>query len=220
MWDTESYFLVKSQFCGCRGSSFPSYSTTYSSLSGSSGGYGFPPPNSGRGFVLARDLVGWAPTVWLCCSRWVSVLCCSTGCVRVLARLAVAAVDNPPATEDEEPVELEEVDTREALRSALRAASAFSKSRCLSMLLRADHVRVASTSARSRSRSTSSIFLGALSSDAHKLMYVSVGEAWAVVKKDVGGADLDGTITTIRRVSNWGPTERRRWSTDQEDEMQ
>ena len=84
-------------------------------------------------------------------------------------RLAVAVEDNPARAEGAEasvPVELEEVDAREALRSALRSASAFSKSRCLSRLLRADHVRVASTSARSISRSTS-ILLDALSSDAY-----------------------------------------------------
>ena len=163
----EPHFLLKSQFCGCKGSSFPSYSTTYSSLSGSGGGYGFPPPNSGSGFVDARDFVGWAPTVWLCWRRCVSALCCSRGCVLVLARLAVAVEDSPPRTEEEELVEPDPVDTDEALISALRSASAFSKSRCRSRLLRADHVLVASISARSISRSTGSILPGNWSTSAH-----------------------------------------------------
>lgn len=45
-----AYLRDMVQFCGCRGSSGPSYSTTYSSFSGRSGGYGFPPPKFGKGF--------------------------------------------------------------------------------------------------------------------------------------------------------------------------
>lgn len=91
----------------------------------------------------------------MCCKRCVSVLCCSTGCVRVLAKLAVAVVDKPGRLIDaEESVEMDEPEVRECI---LCAASAFSKSRCRSSLLRADHVLVASISALSRSRSTISM---------------------------------------------------------------
>ena len=75
-----------------------------------------PPPNSGKGFSPARDLT-LAPTVWMCCSRCVSVLKSSTGCVRVLAKPALAAdavailpMSDPLDVVEEEP--LDEIDER------------------------------------------------------------------------------------------------------------
>lgn len=60
-------FRLIGQFCACNGSSTPSNSTTYSSLSGSGGGYGLSAPNGGSAFVLFLLLeVRVAPTVPVC----------------------------------------------------------------------------------------------------------------------------------------------------------
>jgi hypothetical protein len=150
-----AHFLLKGQFWGCRGSSFPSNSTTYSSLGGRSGGYGFPPPNSGRGLVSALDFT-LAPTVWICCKRCVSVLRSSIGCVLVLAARyegmvaleapAVAILSISGVESVLEPDELDPIDRCDLwLRNDRRS------------LLSWDHCRVAWTSARSMSRSTISI---------------------------------------------------------------
>ena len=151
-----THFLLKGQFCGCSGSSFPSNSTTYSSCAGRSLGYGLPPPIGGSGSSVAL-LLRLAPTVWTCCSLCVAVRCCSIGCVRVLvpptpmvALDAVAILPiSCPSLEDEETLE-EELDRAVPRRS--------SDSRSRRSLLVCDQVRVASCSARSMSLSTISIF--------------------------------------------------------------
>lgn len=66
------------QFWGCSGSSGPSNSTTYSSLSGSGGGYSLPPPKLGKGFFDSRER-RLRPTVPLCWDLCVSMRLNSVG---------------------------------------------------------------------------------------------------------------------------------------------
>lgn len=58
-------FFLSGQFCACRGSSWLSNSTTYSSLSGRGGGYGLPPPKDGNG-VPSPVVILVLPTVCEC----------------------------------------------------------------------------------------------------------------------------------------------------------
>lgn len=80
-------FFFIGQFCACRGSSALSYSTTYSSRSGRSGGYGFPAPIGGSGLCVLRRLRVWvkrdwmalSPTVCACWERCVSMRLMASG---------------------------------------------------------------------------------------------------------------------------------------------
>jgi hypothetical protein len=75
-----SFFFV-GQFCACSGSSAPSNSTTYSSRSGSGGGYGLPAPICGSALSVrrrvsvldSRESTREAPTVPACWLRCVSM---------------------------------------------------------------------------------------------------------------------------------------------------
>jgi hypothetical protein len=75
-----SFFFI-GQFCACSGSSAPSNSTTYSSRSGSCGGYGLPAPRLGSGLSVRlldsvcerREATCAVPTVPACWLRCVSM---------------------------------------------------------------------------------------------------------------------------------------------------
>lgn len=136
-----AHFFFMGQFCGWSGSSGPSNSTTYSSRSGKRGGYSFPPPNFGSGFLDSLDLRD-LPTVPLCCDRCVSIRLKAVGwrsrsrCVFILD---IPISSRTIEADDDVPVEDVSVESRPGVpwlslfwagkRSGLASRSAFSKSR-------------------------------------------------------------------------------------------
>lgn len=141
-----AYFFLSDQFCGCSGSSGPSNCTTYSSCSGRAGGYGFPAPNGGNGFLELRD-VRLRPTVPLCWERSVAIRLSTVG---FLSRSrCVSTLDIPISTLTIETEDADELVACEAAVSRLcKSFSSFSSGN-----LSGDAAR----SAFSRSRSTISI---------------------------------------------------------------
>ena len=142
-----AYFFFIGQFCGCSGSSGPSNSTTYSSLSGSGGGYSLPPPKLGNGFFDSRDF-RLRPTVPLCCDLCVSMRLSAVGCRSrsrpVCIRDILISSRMTGWEEDEDEDELEAPDS---IRSRLPS----------SRLEIGNRSGDASVSALSRSRSTASM---------------------------------------------------------------
>ena len=160
-----THFLRSVQFCGCKGSSGPSNSTTYCSCSGKFGGYSLPPPKFGRGLFDFREVLV-LPTVVLCWVLCVSMRSSSVGCLsrsRWVFTLDMAIGSRTMDADEEEAVEPTDVvvsrlgTLSEAAPGLDTCARLFGASAGKSSGKRSG---LASRSAFSRSRSTLSIEYG------------------------------------------------------------